>query len=66
MPHLGVPELLIILVIIVVVFGVGRLGDLGGALGKGISEFKKASSGDPAEDEKKKLAEASKNKESDS
>lgn len=45
MPHLGVPELVIILVIVVVVFGVGKLGDVGGALGKGIREFKKASSG---------------------
>ncbi len=66
MPHLGVPELLIILVIIVVVFGVGRLGELGGALGKGISEFRKASSGESEEDEKKQLAEASKDKEADS
>ena len=66
MPQLGVPELLIILVIIVVVFGVGRLGDLGGALGKGISEFKKASSGELDEDEKKKLAEANKDDESGS
>lgn len=45
MPSLGVPELVIILVIVVLVFGVGKLGDVGGALGKGIREFKKASSG---------------------
>ena len=44
MPHLGVPELIIILVLVVLVFGVGRLASVGGALGKGISEFKKASS----------------------
>lgn len=56
MPHLGVPELLIILVIIVIVFGVGRLGDLGGALGKGIREFKKTSSGED-EQENKELTE---------
>jgi sec-independent protein translocase protein TatA len=42
LPHLGLPELLIVLAIIVVVFGVGRLADVGGALGKGIKEFKKA------------------------
>jgi len=33
MPHLGVPELLIILVIIVLVFGVGKLPQVGKALG---------------------------------
>jgi len=46
MPHLGVPELVIILVIVMLVFGIGRLADVGGALGKGIREFKKASSGE--------------------
>ena len=40
MPQLGVPELLIILVIIVVIFGVGRLPEIGGAIGKSINEFK--------------------------
>ncbi|NLE77347.1 MAG: twin-arginine translocase TatA/TatE family subunit [Chloroflexi bacterium] len=42
MPHLGVPELLIILVIIIIVFGVGRLPEIGGAVGKSIREFRKA------------------------
>ncbi len=40
MPSLGIPELLIILVIIVVIFGVGRLPEIGGAIGKSIREFK--------------------------
>ncbi len=40
MPSLGVPELVIILVIIVVIFGVGRLPEIGGAIGKSIKEFK--------------------------
>ena len=40
MPSLGVPELLIILVIIVVIFGVGRLPEIGGAIGRSIKEFK--------------------------
>ena len=43
MPHLGLPELLIVLVIILVLFGAGKLADIGGALGKGIREFRKAS-----------------------
>ena len=40
---LGIPELVIVLVIIVIIFGVGRLPEIGGALGKGIREFKKSS-----------------------
>jgi sec-independent protein translocase protein TatA len=45
MPHLGVPELLIILVIIILVFGVGKLPQIGKALGQGIREFRQASQG---------------------
>lgn len=61
MPHLGVPELLIILVIIVIVFGVGRLGEIGGAMGKGIREFRKASSGEYDEGQEEKLADKTDN-----
>jgi sec-independent protein translocase protein TatA len=39
---LGMPELLIILVIIVIIFGVGKLPEIGSALGKGIKNFKKS------------------------
>ena len=42
-PHLGVPELLVILVIALVLFGPGKLPDVGKALGKSIREFKSAS-----------------------
>ncbi len=42
----GVPELLILLLIIIIVFGVGRLPELGGALGKSIREFREAVSSD--------------------
>lgn len=41
----GMPELIIILVIVVVMFGAGRLPEIGGALGKSIRNFKKASEG---------------------
>jgi sec-independent protein translocase protein TatA len=34
--------LIIILLIVVVIFGAGRLSDIGGALGKGIREFRTA------------------------
>lgn len=40
---IGMPELLIILVIILIIFGAGKLPEIGGAIGKGIRNFKKAS-----------------------
>jgi sec-independent protein translocase protein TatA len=42
MPVPGIPELIVILVIVIVVFGAGRLSELGGAMGKSIKEFRKA------------------------
>jgi sec-independent protein translocase protein TatA len=39
---IGMPELVIILVMIVLIFGVGKLPELGGALGKAIKGFKMA------------------------
>lgn len=37
---LGTGELVIILVLVLVVFGAGKLASIGGALGKGIRNFK--------------------------
>jgi sec-independent protein translocase protein TatA len=45
MPNLGPMELVIILVIVVIIFGVGRLPEIGGAVGRAIREFREASSG---------------------
>jgi sec-independent protein translocase protein TatA len=42
---IGLPELSIILVIVTMIFGVGRLPELGKAMGKTISNFRKASEG---------------------
>jgi sec-independent protein translocase protein TatA len=50
-PRIGVPELILILVIVLVVFGVGKLPQIGGAVGKAISEFRKAQSGKDIDDE---------------
>ena len=51
MPRIGPTELIIILVIILIIFGVGRLGEIGGALGKGIREFRRGQSGVIEEEE---------------
>ncbi len=39
---IGVPELLIILVIVLIIFGVGKIPQIGQALGQGIKNFKKS------------------------
>jgi sec-independent protein translocase protein TatA len=46
---LGPVELILIVLAIVLIFGASKLGDIGGALGKSIREFKK-SSRDPEEE----------------
>jgi sec-independent protein translocase protein TatA len=43
---IGMPELIIILVIILIIFGAGKLPEIGSGIGKGIKNFKKATSGD--------------------
>ena len=45
LPQIGMPELLVLLVIIIIIFGVGRLPEVGGALGKAIREFRQSSQG---------------------
>lgn len=39
---LGMPELIVILVIVLIIFGAGKLPDIGGAIGKGIKNFKRS------------------------
>jgi sec-independent protein translocase protein TatA len=51
---LGPWEIALILVIILIVFGVGKLPQVGSAIGKGIRSFKKAQAGEDEEEEKKK------------
>ncbi len=51
MPHIGTTELIIILVIVLVIFGVGRIPEVGGALGKGIRNFRKGVSEDEEPEE---------------
>jgi sec-independent protein translocase protein TatA len=42
---LGATELLIIFAMILVIFGAGKLPEIGGALGKGIKNFRRAAEG---------------------
>jgi len=43
-PHIGPLELVLILVLVMIIFGVGKLPEIGGAIGKGLREFRKAQS----------------------
>jgi len=47
---LGMQELVIILVIILIIFGAGKLPEIGGAIGKGIKNFKKSMNENPDRD----------------
>ena len=46
MPTIGPLEIIIILVVVILLFGVGRIGKIGGELGKSIREFRKGLEGD--------------------
>ncbi len=46
LPHFGPVELILILVIVTMLFGVGKLPEVFGAVGKGVREFRKNSSND--------------------
>lgn len=59
--RLGPMELGIILAIVVVLFGVGRIGRIGGELGKGIREFRRGIQAD----EEEKAADGSESSEKD-
>ena len=58
---IGMPELIIILIIILIIFGAGKLPEIGSGIGKGIRNFKKATTDKPEEisyDEEDKKAES--------
>ncbi len=62
---LGTQELIIILIIVLVIFGAGKLPQVGGALGKGIRNFKKGMSEDGDEPEELKRLDETEKKETD-
>jgi len=52
LPHLGPLEIGLIVLLVLIVFGVGRLPQVGSALGKGIREFHKGRVGEEGEEGK--------------
>jgi sec-independent protein translocase protein TatA len=54
----GWPEILIILVIVVLIFGVGKIADVGPALGNAIRGFKDAVQDEDTENEEEEAEEA--------
>ena len=52
-PKLGPWEIALILVIILLVFGVGKLPQVGGAIGKSLKAFRKGQSGEVEAEEEK-------------
>lgn len=45
MPHIGTPELIIILAVALIVFGPRKLPEIGRSIGEGLRELRKASRG---------------------
>ncbi|MFC1911719.1 twin-arginine translocase TatA/TatE family subunit [Chloroflexota bacterium] len=52
--RVGPWEIALVLVIILIVFGVGKLPQVGGAIGKGIRSFKKGQRGEDEDEEEEK------------
>ena len=65
MPHLGPWEIVAIVAVVLIIFGVGRLPNALGALGKGVRNFRKASAGEDVDVAPSKKATASSKKEKD-
>ncbi len=62
-PHFGPLELLIILVIVAMLFGVGKLPEVFGAVGKGVREFRTNAQGEGEEDSAEAIAETAEEEE---
>jgi sec-independent protein translocase protein TatA len=50
LPHIGPLEIGLIVVLVLIIFGVGKLPQVGGAIGKSIREFRHAQSGEDEKD----------------
>jgi len=58
--HIGLTEILILLVIVVILFGVGRIGKLGSELGSGLRNFRDGLKGEKEEETEKSTDKKSK------
>ena len=47
----GPMELIIVLVVVLIIFGVGRLPEIGGAMGKALKEFRNTQKNQPGSDD---------------
>lgn len=55
----GLPEAVVILLVVVLIFGVGKVSEVGGALGKSVREFRRATrEDDDAEPQRPAVANA--------
>lgn len=54
-PHFGPVELILILVIVIMLFGVGKLPEVFGSVGKGIREFRRNANDGSAEKQATKV-----------
>ena len=61
--HLGVQELVVILIIVIVLFGGSRLAGIGKALGTSMREFKEEVNRNEGDDEKKDISKDEKSEE---
>lgn len=43
MPHIGAPELILVVALALIIFGPGKLPEVGKAIGKTIKEFRRSS-----------------------
>ena len=54
----GWPEIVLILVVVMIVFGVGKLPQVGGAIGKSLRAFRRGQKGELLEEESEEEEEA--------
>ena len=62
---IGWPELTLFLVIVLVIFGASRVPEVGGAIGRGIREFRKSVNTDESIEKEKEATEVSAKKKKD-